>query len=495
MYRILHIYSEGDEHSQVKSRLRESGEGIKVESAASITDALDAAANENYDCIVVEDHEGGSNGMALLRTLRNRHIETPVILSSQGTVEERVQRAYADDQDAHVEIMNASGEPFRTVVERIIYNRAERTIKSRRPDAAVENPHLYRLLFETVPTPMLLIDADGRIAVANTAAVALLKYRSSAELVGNPVIKLFPLAYNSTGMGDVRTLMNSRTAGYRSFHWRMITKNGEYCSADAIGYPINFEGTSLTAVTLREVHAGEAGAVGPRAAVSYEMGENGTEKQISILVICDGMVMRSGLQLMLGNQKDTYQFVEYAPATLKEQLEGEHDVVLFARSSFNEEGLSQLRDLIAAAGQKPVMVATLTGTPPLFLQALKLGARGIVQTETEFDAIPRAMRHVANGAYWLSRSLVRGSIEQLDDTPERKRETTPSPLAALTRREREILGLLAQGQKNKKIADKLGLSYRTVVTHVYNIYRKLKISSRTEAIHYAIMHRVIEIEQ
>lgn len=494
MYRILHIFSESDELSQVKTRLRESGEGIKVESAASITDALDAAASESYDCIVVEDHEGGDNGMALLRTLRNRHIDTPVILSSQGSVDERVQQAYADDRDAHVEIMNASGEPFHSVVERIIYSRAERTIKSRRPDAVVENPHLYRLLFETVPTPLLLIDADGRIAVINNAAVALLKYRSSAELVGNPVIKLFPLAYNSTGMADVRTLMNSRTAGYRSFHWRMITKNGEYCSTEAVGYPVTFEGAQLTAVSLREMPHGDD-QTPARADLGYAVRESAPAAPLNILVICDGMVMRSGLQLMLGNQQDRYQFVEYSAGEMKDELQGSWDGILFARSSFNDEGLAQLRDLVSQAGQTPIMVATLTGVPGLFVQALKVGARGIVQTETEFDAIPRAMRQISEGAYWLSRSLVRGSIEQLDEPQERRKEPVPAPLAALTRREREILGLLAQGQKNKKIAEKLSLSYRTVVTHVYNIYRKLKISSRTEAIHYAIMHRVIEIDQ
>jgi DNA-binding NarL/FixJ family response regulator len=97
-------------------------------------------------------------------------------------------------------------------------------------------------------------------------------------------------------------------------------------------------------------------------------------------------------------------------------------------------------------------------------------------------------------SYWLHHLVDRYQQQQIKQQLQQNLlQKTPEELATmkkarenLTKREIEILDLIAAGESNQEIADKLGISYRTVVNHVYNIFNKLGIHSRAEAIHFAI---------
>ena len=123
---------------------------------------------------------------------------------------------------------------------------------------------------------------------------------------------------------------------------------------------------------------------------------------------------------------------------------------------------------------------------------LKNNVKGVINSEKDFSKIPDALNALESGASWYSDKIFQSCFEK-----PKKTQTNSGEIAAavnLTKREREILVYLTKGLRNQAIADELELSYRTVVTHVYNIYRKLKIKSRTEAIRFAITNKLVDME-
>jgi PAS domain S-box-containing protein len=468
------------------------GQDVTIESA-HLSNVLDAASSGEYDAIVYKDSGGGDNGLALLNTLRSNNIPTPVIMSTSSAVDDRVQEAYKRDDHAYVETeAGVDSTALNRTLTSMISDRRRQQVPIGAAAAASVSPASYHAVVDSLPQGVMLMDRDGRIVYVNRSAIRLLRYSDPAELLGSPVLRLFPLAYNNVGMGDIRTLMHNHTAGRRSYRWKMVDRHGEHFYAHAVGFSIHVEERQLTAIILEKVDLKREVALlnekGPSAAVRTE-----GEERISTLIVCDGLVMKSGLQLILSDEQDHYVYAQESDDVPTEIDAGGYDAMVYACSSFGEKQLQRLQKLVGQKGGLPVVLATLTGEQQYFNEAIAAGVHAIVHSETDFDGIPRVVQQVAHGAMWFSEEILKGAVRQMP-IPGRRAEAPTGDIGTLTRREREVLSLLAQGMKNKKIADKLGLSYRTVVTHVYNIYRKLKISSRTEAIHFAIAHRLVDVE-
>lgn len=126
--------------------------------------------------------------------------------------------------------------------------------------------------------------------------------------------------------------------------------------------------------------------------------------------------------------------------------------------------------------QVAVLVLSMFDNPEYVQQAMQAGARGYVLKDAPSEEIVAAIEAVRQGGTWLSPAVTRRLF----------RAQEPKPL--LSRRESEILALLAQGQSSKQMADALGLSVRTVETHRQNIKRKLEIEGQAELIRYAVEH-------
>ena len=120
---------------------------------------------------------------------------------------------------------------------------------------------------------------------------------------------------------------------------------------------------------------------------------------------------------------------------------------------------------------------------------LSAGATGYLLKEEALDTLVTAIRAVAGGESWLSQRvagrLARKAIALA-------RAATDEPL---TPRERQVLRLLALGLSNDEIAAKLFITKRTVQNHVSNIYGKLNLDSRAEAVLYAIRHEVVDVNE
>ncbi len=162
------------------------------------------------------------------------------------------------------------------------------------------------------------------------------------------------------------------------------------------------------------------------------------------------------------------------------------DVLLVSTEILQEE-LGVLERLITEMESTRVIVLTSRKDPDFLESALRCGARGIFQREWPVQQIPVAIRKVTSGGVWLEQTAAEKVLEEIlnrrkmPDQNERK-------IATLTAREREVIGLICQGMRNKEIANQLHISGATVSHHLTSIFRKLEVEDRTSLVVYSAKH-------
>ncbi len=152
----------------------------------------------------------------------------------------------------------------------------------------------------------------------------------------------------------------------------------------------------------------------------------------------------------------------------------------------NLPGMSGLELARAAAGSFPevrVLIVSAYDDYAYVAEALEIGVGGYLMKNASARELVDAVRAVADGVFVLDRE-VSGRLA-------RRSRGGPSTTGALTRRENDVLALLARGRSNKQIAAELGLGLRTVEGHVSGVLAKLGVASRTEAVAYALGHRLV----
>jgi DNA-binding NarL/FixJ family response regulator len=169
------------------------------------------------------------------------------------------------------------------------------------------------------------------------------------------------------------------------------------------------------------------------------------------------------------------------------------DILLLDLKMPGLDGLATLQRLQAVKNKTRVIVLTASDDKNEFVQAMKLGTSGIVLKQTATELLIKSIRKVHAGEIWLDSHTTAAVIRQFvaaDDAPPpssvpqaatRERERSP-----LSQREREIVALVAQGFKNKEMAEKMFISEQTVKNHLHNIFDKLGVSDRLELALYAI---------
>ena len=159
------------------------------------------------------------------------------------------------------------------------------------------------------------------------------------------------------------------------------------------------------------------------------------------------------------------------------------DVVVMDLVMPGFDGIMATRQIRRQLPEQLVIVLTGAGSDDddLCLMALRAGAAGFLSKDLEIEALPRALEGLRHGQAAISRELTLSLIERLRETPGGTSGMRPvkSPLTA---REWEVIDLLKESKTTDQIADELVLSPETVRSHVKNILRKLKVSSRQEAV-------------
>ena len=213
-------------------------------------------------------------------------------------------------------------------------------------------------------------------------------------------------------------------------------------------------------------------------------------KVARVLIADDQTLFRTGLARLLdedsrvevvGQAADGAEAVALA-------LKLKPDVILMDLKMPNVDGIEATRQLVAADPAVNVLILTTFEADNYVIQALKAGARGYVLKDSLASAIVSSIVAVMAGERVMASAVANRVLEMLTGT------TTPKEFYdGLTVREIEILKLVANGMANKQIAFRLKISEKTVRNHVSNMYEKLGIYDRAQAVLYAVRKGLVEI--
>jgi DNA-binding NarL/FixJ family response regulator len=211
---------------------------------------------------------------------------------------------------------------------------------------------------------------------------------------------------------------------------------------------------------------------------------------VRVLITDDQTLFRSGLARLLEEDprvKVVGQAVDGADA-VKQAIALKPDVVLMDIKMPNMDGVEATRKIVTELPNTRILVLTTFDADSYVLQALRAGASGYVLKNSQPAAIVSSILAVMAGERVMASAVANRVLDMLTGT------TTPKEFYdGLTAREVEILKLLASGQANKQIAYRLRISEKTVRNHVSNMYMKLQIYDRSQAVLYAVRKGLIEL--
>jgi len=217
-------------------------------------------------------------------------------------------------------------------------------------------------------------------------------------------------------------------------------------------------------------------------------------KRIRLVIADDHTIFRDGLHRLIDLEEEFEVVGQAADGAEAIAAVRQHqpDILLLDLAMPKMPGMEVLREL----GQDQLSTRTILLTAAIerrqIIEALQLGAHGIVMKMSETQLLFKAIRTVVAGLYWVGLEPIADVAAYL-----REQDRLQAPIRArssfgLTRRETEILGTIVAGLSNKEIALKFTLSEDTVKHHLTNIFDKVRVSSRLELALFAINNRLIE---
>jgi len=165
------------------------------------------------------------------------------------------------------------------------------------------------------------------------------------------------------------------------------------------------------------------------------------------------------------------------------------DVLMIDASMPGMTGMQVLRELSNTAGGCRVVLLNASLDRNQVLEALRLGARGLMTKNTTVGLMLKCIRTVVAGQYWIGRESVSDLIGCL--IPQRAGQPALAKKAELTRRELQIVSAVVEGYANKDIAARLSLSEHTVKHHLSSIFDKLRVTNRLEVALLAIKENLV----
>jgi DNA-binding NarL/FixJ family response regulator len=212
------------------------------------------------------------------------------------------------------------------------------------------------------------------------------------------------------------------------------------------------------------------------------------------LVIADNQPLTlSGLRTAVADQSDIEVLAECAsPDRLMDAVRKHSPDVLLVSTDFFEEKLDALERLVTEIDETRVVLLTNRKDPGFLEEALRRGAKGVIQREWPIQQIPVAIRKVTNGGLWIDRNVTERVLEKILNQHSVENPDAEK-VALLTQREREVIKLICLGFKNRKIAGALHISEATVSHHLTSIYRKLEVEDRISLVIYATKQNLVTL--
>jgi len=202
----------------------------------------------------------------------------------------------------------------------------------------------------------------------------------------------------------------------------------------------------------------------------------------AVAIIDRSRLRRECLKLALAQHNPHWHIAEFATADELLRIVAaseQFDLVLIGAATAEHVDLGQLERMREMLPETPVVVVAENGNPQRARAILGTGARGFLPASLSLKVLMGALDLVLAGGVYVPSSLIEAPTRQsgLDNGAEAPAE----PWSELTRRQRDVLGLISQGKSNKLIADALAMSESTVKAHVKQIIKRLHVSNRTQA--------------
>lgn len=204
-----------------------------------------------------------------------------------------------------------------------------------------------------------------------------------------------------------------------------------------------------------------------------------TNKRITVSLVEDDLGTREKLLAVLGNTPSLRCLNAYASGeeALQKIVDAVPDVVLMDINLPGMNGIQCVGQLKAKLPKVQVLMLTTYEDSKLIFDSLRAGASGYLLKNMPPAEVVQAVEQVSAGGSPMSMAIARKVVNHFQQIKQ-----APTEMDLLSKREQEILALLAKGYLYKEIADQLGITPGTVRVHLHTVYEKLHVSSRTEAV-------------
>lgn len=211
-------------------------------------------------------------------------------------------------------------------------------------------------------------------------------------------------------------------------------------------------------------------------------------QQVSVVIVDDHVMVREGIKQLLEMDGDIRVIGEASDGEegIKVFESTDPDVILLDVNMPKMNGLEVLLHIKETGIKRKVLILTIHNEVEYLLKAIEIGVDGYVLKDSELAVLRKAIFSINDGNTYIQPSLAPLLKQKLQEPADLNDD-------GLTKREIEVLKLIAQGLYNKEIADTLSISEKTVKNHVSNIFRKINVSDRTQAAVFAIKNGYVEL--
>jgi DNA-binding NarL/FixJ family response regulator len=218
-----------------------------------------------------------------------------------------------------------------------------------------------------------------------------------------------------------------------------------------------------------------------------------TTRPIRVLVVDDNVLFREGLVALLRKFPDIVIAGQAASGTeaVRKATLTRPDVVLMDISMPGMGGVEATRRIRQEAPQLPIAILTVSEQDDDLFAAVRAGARGYLLKTVSIEELHDAVVTLHNGGTIITPHLARRLLDEFTRLTAGRRTSGEDEIAKLTAREREVLELVAMGQSNQEIAEKLFVAVNTVKVHLRNTLEKLELRNRQQLAAFAVSHGLV----
>ena len=218
---------------------------------------------------------------------------------------------------------------------------------------------------------------------------------------------------------------------------------------------------------------------------------------ITVAIVDDHPIVRAGMRSVLELADDIVVVADGGSGSEALQLVEEYapDVLVLDINLPDQSGIDVTRQLKARNLSTTILILTAHDDSQAIFELLENGAIGYVLKDEALETLANAVRAAASGKSWLSPAVASQVVQRAVKQRTKQEKDVLASMAGkeLTPREQQVLSLLAGGLDNTAIAESLTVTKRTVQNHISNIYGKLGVASRTEAMLYAIRYGLTQV--